>query len=438
MSNKSLNKCCLRKQRGIVLLLVLVLLVVLATLGYTLSSRLATQRHRDQYMIDYQAARYGCDSAIKYALATLEDINTPLLIERPNEPDFSDLFALSETEYQELLAQLENQYSSPNDVGRSFDKLSGGYDINGINDFNAVGGDSNSITDSNKPDSLTIRGPYGPPWPLIVAPIEFQIGSATVTIEIEDENAKYPLAWALLEDKNVRREALSGFETFCEWMDVNSMQIAELKEQLEEISEIKTFKLNFKPVEKKTTITKKRRSRRGRRRRTVTRQETKTVAPASIHTADFAKLFHSSLIDADVLAKPTIISEKRKESALRYMGMWASNKVNINTAPRQVLEAAFTFGGDGDKIAEEIIQRRRVEPFKDIDDLKKNLFKYSVSIEKCKEYITTTSNFFTIKVTAVSGVAKASAVIAIKKDAVTEDDENKNTKKIELIAVISS
>ena len=109
------------------------------------------------------------------------------------------------------------------------------------------------------------------------------------------------------------------------------------------------------------------------------------------------------------------------------MGMWGSRKVNINTAPRHVLEAAFTFGGDEVEIAEEIIQRRRIGPFKNIKDLKRVLLRYSVSIEKCEKYITTASNFFTIKVTAVSGLAKASAVIAIMKEG----------KKIQKIAVIS-
>jgi type II secretory pathway component PulK len=113
---------------------------------------------------------------------------------------------------------------------------------------------------------------------------------------------------------------------------------------------------------------------------------------------------------------PTIVSESRKESALKYMGLWASSKVNINTAPRQVLEAAFTFGGDADKIAKEIIQRRRIKPFTDIEDLRKSLYRYSDSIGKCEKYITTTSRFFTIKITAVSGVAEASTVIAIIKD----------------------
>jgi type II secretory pathway component PulK len=131
---------------------------------------------------------------------------------------------------------------------------------------------------------------------------------------------------------------------------------------------------------------------------------------------DFSKLMHSSLIDTEMLARPTIVSEGRKESALKYMGLWGTTQVNINSAPRHVLEAAFAFGGDADKIADEIIKARRQRPFSDIEDLKRRLFRYSDSIEKCRPYITTASNIFSIHVTAVSGSAKASAVIVVFKE----------------------
>jgi len=110
------------------------------------------------------------------------------------------------------------------------------------------------------------------------------------------------------------------------------------------------------------------------------------------------------------------------------MGTWGTRKVNINTAPRHVLEAAFIFGGDEVKIAEEIIQRRRTESFMDIADLKKALSSYSDSITKCEPYITTKSTLYTIKITAVSGVAKASSVIAI----------TKNRNNVTRIAIINS
>ena len=440
--NKSLkNRNNTRNRPGIVLLVTLVLLVVLSTLGYTLSTRVSAQRHRNQYIIDYSSARYGCDSAVKYALATLEDID-PQLISRPNEPDFSDLFYLSEAEYQELLEQwsLESQAAmlegskSFNDmiVVSNVDELSDIDDVNDI-DSNEIG-----IIGFGSYDSLTIPGPYGPPWPFITEPVEFEVGSAKVRIEIEDENAKYPLGWALLNDKVIEREAQAGFETFCEMTGLDTEQIDSLKSELTEIGQIKPFALNFKMMTRtvrtsvptraaptraaggKSRISKTPQPRLTRKRVTVAEQ-------ISEQTTHFAKLFHSSLIDTEALARPTIDSPGRNESALKYMGMWGTMKVNINTAPRHVLEAAFIFGGDEVQIAEEIIQRRRIEPFKDIQDLKTAVFRYSDSIGRCEKYITTVSRFFTIKVTAVSGVAKASSVIGITKDG----------EKVKRIAVIN-
>jgi len=422
-SLKNRFKC--RSRSGIVLLVTLVLLVVLSTLGYLLSSQLFARRHRNRYMIDYQIACYGRDSAVKYSLARLQMVE-PNLISRPNEPDFSDLFTLDDVEYQQLLAEWAAKSDfSDNETAYKRNKLRDVNDINNVNnandfysldDVNDVN-DINDVADYNEPRS--VPGPYGPPWPLLVEPMEFEIGSANVRIEIEDENAKYPIGWMLLDDKKVEREAVAGFTSFCEWMDVNEAQIDSLKKQLKEINSIKQFKLEFKDVmltERETTTASSRR-RVGRRTRAARARETKrTVIPAAVHLADFAKLFHSSLIDTEALARPTIMSESRKESALKYMGIWGSSKVNINTAPRQVLEAAFTFGGDAEKIAEEIIRLRRLEPFKNVEELRQSLLRYSDSIKKCEEYIITTSTFFTIKVTAVSGMAKASAVIAVKRE----------------------
>ncbi len=406
-----------RSRSGVVLLVTLVLLVVLATLGYTLSSRVASQRHRDQFIIDYSNARYGCDSAVKYALATLQELD-PELISRPNEPDFSDLFALDEIGYQELLAQwsAESQSDTFNN-GKDFD------DKSGIDDVNSISGYESRMDGFNDPDSIVIRGPYGPPWPFVTEPAEFEIGSAKVRIEIEDENAKYPLGWAMLNNPELEREIEAGFVTFCEMMGLDFMEISSLREQLKRISEIKPFTLTFKPITKTirrpVTTTAKTTSKSRTSRTTRPRIIRKTISVAkqiSDQTTHFAKVFHSSLIDTESLAQPTIIVGDRKEYPLKYIGLWGTRQVNINTAPRHVLEAAFIFGGNQVEIAEEIIQQRREEPFANVEDIKSKLSRYSESIGKCEEYITTESRFFMIKITSTSGVARASSMIAITKE----------------------
>jgi type II secretory pathway component PulK len=90
--------------------------------------------------------------------------------------------------------------------------------------------------------------------------------------------------------------------------------------------------------------------------------------------------------------------------------------VNINTAQRNVLEAAFTFGGDAVEIADAIINERRVEPFKDVNDISKRLMSYSSSIDKCKPYITAKSDFFSVRVKATSGTATVCATAGMKKE----------------------
>jgi hypothetical protein len=422
-----------RDDAGMVLLVTLVLLVVLSTLAYTLTSRVAAQRHRDQYIIDYCQARYSCDSAVKYALATLEELE-PELISRPNEPDFSDLFAMEEEDYQELLTQLaaEAGYLDEQDEDDSLESFSdlvasldaNAFDVNDSYD----GNDADDEAYLDPLDSVEIPGPYGPPWPLVTEPAEFELGTATVTIEIEDENAKYPLGWALLADAKIKREAEAGFETFCEWMRMSRAQIDELRAQLDQMGEIQPFKIDFKPIIKtvrttaSTTTSPSSSNKSGTtstKRTPLTRFSRKTISvPAQIteQSALYTRLFHSSMLDTETLARPIVVSDRREESVLKYMGTWASMKVNINTAPRHVLEAAFMFGGDADRIAEEVIRRRRVQPFQNLDDLTGSLYMYGESIKKCEKFITTTSRFFTIRVTAASGGAKASSVIAITKD----------------------
>ena len=429
------------KSSGIVLLITMVVLLVLATLGYTLASRVAAQRHRDNYIVDYTNACYARDSAIKYALAALEDLNSIEFVSRPNEPDFSDLFHLSEPAYRQLLEQwaAELAKNQPELLDNS-DEQPESPDLEGVDENGNITGllsdqeanDSNGkhAADSNAVDKLKIRGPYGPAWPFVTEPVEFEIGSTTVKIEIEDENAKYPAGWAIIDNEKVQREAQAGLETFCEWMGFDSDQIESVKGQLKQIGSIKPFKVEFKPVVQRTPVTTQvpNPARRGARQQRVVYRTT-SVSQAELltkQTKDFSKLFHSSLLDTQMLAAPTIISEDRKESALKYMGLWGTTQVNINSAPRNVLEAAFTFGGDADKIAEEIIKKRREKPFANIDELKKELFRFSDSIEKSRPYITTTSSVFSIRVTASSGVAKASAIVIVLK----------NGGRIERIAIV--
>jgi hypothetical protein len=422
MSSEKNKKIHNRKHRpAVALVITLVILVALSSVAYSLYARLAAQRHRNQYFIDYTAARYAADSGLKYALTFAETIK-PVLIPRPNEPDFSDLFHLSEEERQQLIYEWVEALA---EMAAEAEKAEDVNDINDVNDpNNFIRTQTLSISEGlADPNLIFIRGPYGPPWPLITKEMKFEMGTAEITIQIHDENAKMPISWAVITDSDLNREADAAFETFCEWMGMNLSQINELKSQTDEIAEIKEFKFTSQNRTRTTTTT----TIRPRRKRTRRRTNPTPAAKVSPHIIDWARLFHSTLLDTEMLAVPTIENQDRKESALKYLGIWGSEKINVNTAPRHVLEAAFTFGGDADKIAEEIIQKRRLKPFADISNLKTRLLSYADSITKAEQFITTKSDFLTVRITARSGVAKASAIAAIIK-------EDKAVEKVAVIA----
>ncbi|MCK5172674.1 MAG: general secretion pathway protein GspK [Planctomycetes bacterium] len=435
--------------RGVALMLTLVVLIILTAIVYPLTSRLAMVRHRQQYTIDYQKARYARDSAMKYILTRVKTIKFDLA-NRLNDPDFSDLFTLDKGEYQQLLEewtevkalqalekfeqeQLEEARLEAEHVGpfarKPKEKERGKDSLDNFMDFfeNINYSDPNYFDESGElildPNMIIIPGPYGPEWPYVIEPIEFEIGQAKITITIEDENAKMPLTWAITSDKNVGRLATDALRTFCEWMQMDSFQMDDLYGQLEDIAEHKKFSIVLRPITSKQTVSVKPPVSKttASRSRVIRRPTTSTIVrqtrPAIAHTADFARLLHSSMLDLEELARPVPATGDRRESALKYLALWGSQKVNINTAPRHVLEAAFTFGGYPTQIADEVIRRRKEKPFKTVSDLTSEIYGYSDAIRKATPYLTTTSTFFSIRVTVSCGSSKTSSVATIvKKD----------------------
>lgn len=443
---------------GVALMLTVIVLVILTAVVYRVSSAISQWKHRLQYTIDYQNARYAAESGMKYALAVIGE-SEPNYISRPNEPDFSDLFTMSDEEYKlmmeewakELEKQLDANSLSKNDSSvtkvdlsllfgqtdaddsgdlfGNLESLFGAGDINDMNELESFF--AGSAPDTNiPPEQLYVRGPYGPLWPYITEPVEIEFGDAKVTIEMIDENAKLPLVWGISSDEQVKAETKAAVVTFCEWMQMEPNSIDIFMKELADIKEVKPFSVSLKPVITVTTqqpaatantamsrserLRARRISRRGAfNRRAATLQQ---IRPQIGHTMDFAKLMHSPMIDLESLAKPVNKDENRQESALKYISLWGTTQVNVNTAERNVLEAAFAFGGDAVEIAEAIIKERKIKPFRDIDDLGKRLFTYKVSIDKCKPYITTQSDFFSIRVRATSGVARVCATAGIKKE----------------------
>ena len=171
-------------------------------------------------------------------------------------------------------------------------------DINDINDFDPNGG----LLANPKPPE--IRGPYGPPWPLVTEPMELEIGSAQVKIEVEDENAKYPLGWAMIADEKLKPVAGAGWSTFCEWMGYLPQEIGLLNEDLGKVSKAKPFRIEFK-------------------------QETEKVElPANVRN----KITRPTVGAAATAARRTVVAQSRSRSRSRSTGR-TRNMPSFCTAP---------------------------------------------------------------------------------------------------------
>ena len=226
---------------GIVLLITLVILVILATVAYTLTDRVAARRHRNNYLVDYAQAQYACDSAMKYAISSL-DILDAKLISRPNEPDFSDVFAMSDAAYDAMLARFVQDRTTG---AKGTSTSAGGRITAGSGDAN---GADETLAEADVAASPFVPGPYGPDWPLVVPSLQIEIGSAKVKIEVEDENAKYPLGWGMIVDEELKGQANVSYATFFEWMKYNEEEIRDMKESLAKLNTIRPFKMTFSPV----------------------------------------------------------------------------------------------------------------------------------------------------------------------------------------------
>lgn len=459
-----------RKSAGFALLVTLVVLVVLTALTAGLATRLTMAKRRQQYMIGYQQARYGLDSGLKFILAEMPKASYRCE-SREGMPDFSDLFWMDDTAYSQMIADwaaeaTEEQIeavlkegaslyeSEPVDMGSLMGDISslfGGGEAEPNDMIAETSGYDESVDEDTyymelDPNDIEVPGPYGVPWPYVSEPIEFEVGDCEVTITIEDENAKLPLSWLVRKyADNDTSSHLYAMQTFLEWMadDTEELKALEdaMKEQMETIYGKKKFTMNAGDIlAKSPRSTSKTQYRTVRKRdpktgkivtkrvpitsKSKSKSKSKTTSqkrPAIAHRTDFAKLFHSSLLDQDRLNVSRMnrgIGDE-EETVLKYIGLWGSQRVNVNTAPRHILEATFALemtASEAVEVAQAVIVKRQGSPLKKIDEIKELGLLDTDTFNKLKRYITTTSTFFKIRVTSDCGNASASAVAAVVKE----------------------
>jgi len=102
-------------------------------------------------------------------------------------------------------------------------------------------------------------------------------------------------------------------------------------------------------------------------------------------------------------------------SFMDYLGWWGHNRININTAPYEVLLAAFSPMGIDKQTISEIVQYRRDNPFKSLGDLR-NIRKIDTDTRRAIINLSTVnSDTFSVYVRADMGRAHYSLIGGINK-----------------------
>lgn len=439
-------------RRGIALIVTMLVMAILISVTYVAVSKMSARQRRHNYLINYTKARYACDSGTRWAQEEFQQRVTFELQSRAMLPDFSDVFAYDEEDYavlQEQLAEaVEERKAERLDIFRTegtfapvdtdedvtqlideiVDSLIGFSSAESVEDYENIalsaGGNLAIIEKLSTPltpeeiEQLTIPGPYGFDWPQIIKPLEIELGEAVITVSIEDENAKYPLVWMLEDDSKTAAETEVSGLIFAEWMGLSETEQQRFFESAEKGRKIKPFTVGMdagkvtKNEDFKTrSVVKDDDGKRKSVFTTRTRQMKVDRGENELYM-DYMYLLRS-VFDVQGLSRDYLESDGRQESSAKYLGLWGTQQVNVNTAPRHILEAMFCYGGDETKIADDIIRERMEKPFDTYQELRNRLYSYSISLDKCKERMLFRSSCWTIQVEAKCGNAVSRSTTAI-------------------------
>jgi len=198
-----------------------------------------------------------------------------------------------------------------------------------------------------------------------------RIGDVDVTIEIHDENAKWPMLWLvrspLGDSRRAQALAEQSLERLAQLLDADSDALAEPIDLARDI--LKGMELP--PTEKvvqlpgRSSQARTRRRHVGYKRKLAEKQETHQTM--TLFAGQWSRQMRE-LPDSRSLRTPP---PGRSHSFVDYLGVWGNSYLNINTVSAEVLQSALQDYGMTMRNALDIVQGRAKEPLKSIRDVTK-------------------------------------------------------------------
>jgi len=217
-------------------------------------------------------------------------------------------------------------------------------------------------------DMLAQQGGDRPSF--VVEAQELKIGDVDVIIEVHDENAKLPLLWLLRSPfggrgSNFPKESL---EHLGEAIGVDDDLVNDI---FGVIGRLKSgVNLPHGATLQLSKDADKYKMKKKRRRHMSLSRKRKDAAKLRESMGGFANQWYVELSQDDDLSGLGDELETVSGTFGEYLGPWGHGKINLNTAPKEVLAAAFGDIGLNEAMLDTIITHRSEQPFTNTNELR--------------------------------------------------------------------
>ena len=322
------------KNRGMTLLLTLMVLMILAIITVQFQSDAAVHLRASSNRFERMQCRYAAESGIV--------IGTVMVREKLREV---------RQRIQEAAAREAAGITEPNET---------------------------ELPDTDDPEPNEFDRTDGLPS-YIFDQLQMELADVDLDIEIHDENAKWPLIWILRpplagsRGRNLARQSLERFAELLETENIDTAAIDILARKIGDRLNLPPAEAQFRPVTQSTapdkapaTTGRSRRYRRSRARRTSrrsSRQKRRDARKRQTLMPIFAdkwieRIAHDSDVGDVREPLPTMPG-----ALTDYLGYWGTCQININTASAELLESAFASQNLSTEMAQAIVDYRTTHPY---------------------------------------------------------------------------
>jgi type II secretory pathway component PulK len=373
---------------GYVLLITIMALILLATMIVQFQAKSSLHLRASAHRQEKLQCRYAAESGLIVAPHLIKETLETLARERQKQ------------------ASAAEQSESANDEDKIVDEVS----------------DSN---DPNEQDNLTDPNRQGKDL-FLFTENTFHVGDVTVTIKIYDENAKYPVLWSLgspysrtgRPDSKLIPELAKLLQSSSKTSGYAQGLVSELGSHLRlpapEII-VNKARSSVRRRGSKDSSTETAPNWTSRRRPLSVRKRIAQHDERYQLMATFAEQWYQQIADNPeyrLLREPIT---DRPGNFMGYLGLWGHSRINLNTAPAEVIEAAFSEIGLTEEVTREIIEYRKKKPLINIGQVKE-VESAGPFVQIIQSLSTIQSDSFSVQIKAQSGRSRYFLLAGIYKN----------------------